>query len=442
MSNEEEWAAEYRAAWPEDNPHARSSNSEVLDEPPPELDDYHAGEYSPNVDSSPNGDSPPPGDEAAAFEYKVAHRTDLLRVQREAKRRLDEEEQPPVPLPPVRGLDALLAQPDTPARFRIADLAPTDSRVVLSAQYKAGKTIIVDNLVRSLADGDPFLGRFAVNSPADRIVLIDDELSENMLRRWLRDQFIENTGAVVDVISLRGRIGALNLLDGRCRRDWAQRLADLGCDYLLLDCLRPVLDALGLDEHHDAGKFLVQFDALLADAGIRDAMLVHHMGHAGEHARGDSRLEDWPDAIWRVKREKPDDPDSPRFFSATGRDVSVAEGRLGYDSATRRLTYVGGSRQDSKTEAAYLAVIRLLAGSEPLGVRAIQDNLTPDNPRDAVRVAIKHGVGQGVLTVDTGKNNAHLHRITYPCAECGLPVSAKADRHLSCPPGPEPLPDD
>ncbi len=217
-------------------------------------------------------------------------------------------------------------------------------------------------------------------------------------------------------------------------------LGEHACAHIALD---RTYRQLGLDEHHDAGKFLVQFDALLADAGIRDAMLIHHMGHAGERARGDSRLEDWPDAIWRMVREKPDDPNSPRFFSAVGRDVNVAEGRLSYDPATRRLTYAAGSRQDSKDEAAYLAVIGLLAAGDPLGVRAIQDSLTPDNPRDTVRKAIKRGVDKAVLAVDKGQRNAKLHRIAYPCAECGLPVITKADRHLSCPPsGPEPLPDE
>ena len=51
-----------------------------------------------------------------------------------------------------------------------------------------------------------------------------------------------------------------------------------------------MLDALGLDEHRDAGRFLTAFDALLVEAGIRDAFVVTHMGHTNERARGDSRL--------------------------------------------------------------------------------------------------------------------------------------------------------
>lgn len=73
----------------------------------------------------------------------------------------------------------------------------------------------------------------------------------------------------------------------------------------MLDCLRPILDALGLDESREARRFLVAFDALLADAGTEHAALVHHIGHQNERACGDSRLQDWPDAIWKLNRQDP-----------------------------------------------------------------------------------------------------------------------------------------
>jgi hypothetical protein len=294
-------------------------------------------------------------------------------------------------------------------------------------------------LIRSLVDGDPFLGRFTVNTPAGRPVLIDDELSENMLRRWLRDQGIVNTDAVGDVVSLRGRVGAFNLLDDRRRGQWVQRLADQGCDYLILDCLRPVLDALGLDESHDAGKFLVAFDALLIEAGIADACLVQHMGHVGERARGDSRLLDWPDATWRIVRET-DEPGSPSYFTAHGRDVDVREGRLSFDPETRRLTYTGGSRADAKTEAAMFDVIEWLADrSEPQSYRAI-DAVRPGGHSQAViRVAIKAAVEAEFVTVEDGPRRSKMHSIAYPCSECGLPVAGRRERHQSCPSGAEGL---
>jgi AAA domain len=382
-------------------------------------------------------DNHDPGDDALAFEGAVQYRVDALRIQREAKRRLDEETRPAITLPPIKNLTNLLDEPDSPTRYLIESLAPTNARVMLSAQYKAGKTTILHCLVRSLVDGEPFLGRFAVNTPTQRLALIDDELSEDMLRRWLRAQGIRNTDAVVDPVSLRGRVGLFDIRDDRTREAWARRFRDLGCDYLLLDCLRPVLDALGLDENHDAGTFLVAFDALLADAGIRDATLVHHMGHAGERTRGDARLLDWPDAIWKLVRES-EDPNSARYFSATGRDVNLPEGRLGYDPATRHLAYAAGSRTDSKVEAAQVAVIKLLSSKsdEPLSKHAIETELADEHTQKSIRSAIARAVETQIVAIENGARGAKLHRIAQACQECGTPVTTGGVRHESCRPSP------
>src|SRR5690606_381718 len=73
-----------------------------------------------------------------------------------------------------------------------------------------------------------------------------------------------------------------------------------------------------------------------------------HMGHGGERARGDSRILDWPDAVWYLRRELSDDDAAEdlanvnRFFSAYGRDVDVKESLLGYEPVTRSLTYLTG----------------------------------------------------------------------------------------------------
>jgi hypothetical protein len=378
-------------------------------------------------------------DDQAGDETAITYRMKLLRINREANRRLDDETRAPIILPPVRNLTTLLDQPDLVTRYRIADVAHADARIMLSAQYKAGKSTLVGNLIRALVDGEPFLGHFAVNTTAAGVVLIDDEMSENTLRAWLRAQNIANTEAVADVICLRGNLGAFNLLDEHCFAAWAQRLHDVGCDYLILDCLRPILDALGLDENRDAGRFLVAFDALLNEAGVRDAALVQHMGHTGERARGDSRFQDWPDAIWRLVRED-DDPASARFFTAYGRDVAVPEGRLGFDPVTRRMSYVAGSRGDAKTEAAKLAVIHVLAASaEPLSKNAIEAELGGEHTQKAIRAGTKSAVDDGFVTVTEGPRRAKLHSIAYPCIECGMPVIDQSQRHQSCPSGPEGL---
>ena len=303
----------------------------------------------PSVPSRPSVPSQP--DEAADTERELRR----LRV-REAARIAFAAEQGGGTEPPARtGLDAFLAVPDEPVRYRVDGLWPAGGRVIGAAQFKAGKSVLNHNLIRSLADGTPFLGHFPVTPPEGRIVLLDLELYGPTLRRWLRDQGIENTGQV-DVIPVRGRVASLAILDPTVRTAWAKELRAAGAAVVILDCLRPALDAFGLDENKDAGRWLIAFDAMLADAGVSEALVTHHMGHAGERTRGDSRLRDWPDAEWRLVRQQPDDPgeqpdpSAPRFLTAYGRDVDVPEGALSYDEATRRLTFVGGNRRDARND--------------------------------------------------------------------------------------------
>lgn len=393
-------------------------------------------------DEAPWPDEPPPdhdgpqGEPIGSTEGAIQHQLYLLRIRHEARRRLDDENRPRLELPPIRPLSELLAEPDAPAAYRIDRLAVAGSRVMLSAQYKAGKTTVAGNLVRSLADGTPFLGRFDVIAPPQRIAVMDNELGDDLLRRWLREQNITNTEAVADTVSLRGRVSAFNPLDDRNRAEWAQRWRDLGIEYLVLDCLRPVFDALGLDENHQAGEFLVAYDQLLSDAGITDSAVVHHMGHSSERARGDSRLQDWPDAIWRIMREN-EQPDSPRYFSAFGRDVNVTEGRLSYEPVTRRLTYASGSRVDNQTEAARTDVVRMLAAEGAKGAKpnrtAIESELSPPHPQKAVRKAIASLIQTGVVSADDGPRNSKLHYFAHPCEQCCLPVVTGNARHESCP---------
>lgn len=203
---------------------------------PPDVDDHHAGEYHPDSDGADAGSdegADQADDEATAWEKAVNNRAVQYKIEREARQRVDDEMRPAVHYPPVRPLTALLDEHFGPIQYRIEGISPTNGRALLVAQYKAGKTTLVGNLIRALADDEPFLGHFDVTEPAKAIVLIDNEMSERTVQQWMRDQRIRNTGAVADVITLRGNVGAFNLLDEQCRAVWVQRLADVGCDYLI-----------------------------------------------------------------------------------------------------------------------------------------------------------------------------------------------------------------
>lgn len=313
---------------------------------------------------------------------------------------------PPAPT----NLADLLAQPDDEAAYRVGELWPTGGRVLLAAQFKAGKSTLVGNVLRSLVDGDKFLDRFDA-VPVGRVALIDTELDTRTLRRWLREQAIDNTERV-SVLPLRGAVSTFDILDPATRARWAAQLS--GADVVILDCLRPILDALGLSEDKDAGRVLVAFDALLAEIGATEGLVVTHMGHEAERARGDSRLRDWPDAEWKIARggdDSDDDGRRPRYFSALGRDVSLPEGLLTFDPETRRLAYGEGNRRDSNARAALpelMALIRAEPGT--LSKNAAEIRLRDEHaiPQRVARQAIAAAIRSGDLDVTAGPRNAKL----------------------------------
>jgi hypothetical protein len=348
----------------------------------------------------------------AALKIQIAAEMDWERVRREARRRLDAEERGPVTLPESVTLRERLARPRQAPSYRLERWKPRHSRVMLAAQFKTGKTTLVGNYLRCVVDGDDWLGRYPVTPIDGRVALLDFEMSQGQLDDWLGAQHIRASDRIV-VTSMRGQAAAFNPLDRTNAAEWAARFREQGVEDLVLDCLRPVLDALGLDEHRDAGRFLVPFDALLKAAQIDDALIVQHMGHIGERSRGDSRLRDWPDVEWRLVRQD-ENPASARYLSAYGRDVDVPESQLAYDPALRRLTLVGGSRQDAKTGRVLDAVIEALqATSERLTGRGIKDAMRhTEHGKDAIDAALREGVRQRRLSVEEGPRRSHLYQVS------------------------------
>src|SRR5262249_53801581 len=91
---------------------------------------------------------------------------------------------------------------------------------------------------------------------------------------------------------------------------------------------------------------------------------------------------------------------------------------------------------DVKTEAALIAVIAALkAAGEPLKAGEIEEAC--EAPRDITRAAVKEAKRRDIVACELGARGAKLHRIAYPCAQCGLPVTSRRERHESCPPGVE-----
>lgn len=353
--------------------------------------------------------------QANAYEREVEVELRKLKIREEAARRARRARVGIQGRPGIVGLAEFLAIPDEPASYRVEGLWPAGGRVILAAQFKAGKTTMVGNVMRSLVDSVPFLEHFPVEPFVGKVVLLDDELDERMVRRWLRDQGIENEAGAA-VVALRGRLSSFDILDPEVRSEWAADLRAAGASIVVLDCLAPILDALGLSEDKEAGRFLVAFDEMLKEAGVSEAIVVHHMGHSGERSRGASRLRDWPDVEWRLVREKSEDgemdPAAPRYFSAYGRDVEVPESLLSFDPSTRRLELSGGSRRDAKTDRVLEAIVEHLTLTPGQSGRQIEAAFKDsEHGREDLRKALRRGVSDGVLRAGPGPRGSTLHYV-------------------------------
>jgi hypothetical protein len=359
-------------------------------------------------DNGTNGSQPDP---AAVLAEEIEKEARKIRVREAAQRKIRREQErdygnlEPIPLADF------LATPDDPVKYRIDGHWPRNGRVVLAAQAKAGKPTLIGNTMRSLLDGDPFLGKFQTE-PVEGVILLDFEMDEDTIRQWLRDQQIVNVGGST-VEPLRGKASSFDILDSQTRSQWATRLH--GHDVAILDCLRPILDALGLSEDKDAGRFLNAFDELISEAEVTEALVLHHMGHSGERGRGDSRIIGWPDATWKILRENPEDDASPRFFSAYGRGVNCAEDQLYYSPERRRLSLTGdGNRKQAQIARLRPPVMAIVKAEPGLNGAEIEAKLREDGvtfQKGQERKALAELVKLGLVIFKPGPKNSKLY---YP----------------------------
>ncbi|WP_162321997.1 AAA family ATPase [Nesterenkonia haasae] len=315
------------------------------------------------------------------------------RRRKEARDALAAERAAEHPLPDRQSLPEFIeAHAGTAETWLIDDLWPTGGTVLLAAPAKAGKTTMMANLLRSLVDGAPFLDRYGVDEPGGGVLLIDTEMNPARISRWLQRQKIHHPDEITPV-SLRGQLAGFNIMEPETRTRWARHLE--GHRVVILDNLRPVLDALGMDENHEAGRFLQAWHEFIREMGADETLVVTHTGHNNERARGDSAITAWPDALWTLARESPNELHSPRFFRAYGRDVEQPERALDYDHDTGKLTLGLGGRRDAKLNATAEAVHAFLRSSPGTSLRGIRQSVNGNN--EVISAAVKSGVDQGLI---------------------------------------------
>ena len=302
------------------------------------------------------GTLPPPAGDDGDGEWPALGVTPLeaeierQRIRKEAAEFLREEEASKTFKEPIfiRSLSDELQMPEIEAQWVIRDIFPQGANISITAQYKAGKTTLVNNLAKSLADGLKFLDYFQEPIHPRRIVIFNYEVSENQYRRWMKDVSIKHADHIT-LVHLRGE--RLPLISDRVQRLMISILKDLDCQTWILDPFaRAFVGSGDENSNSDVGVFLDTLDFIKKQAGIDNLVVPMHTGRAQEHgvdrARGATRLDDWADVRWLLTKTE-----EGRFFAADGRDVMLEQQALAFDEATRGLRLGGANAKVAKKMA-------------------------------------------------------------------------------------------
>ncbi|MFD9906555.1 AAA family ATPase [Streptomyces sp. NPDC059063] len=304
-------------------------------------------------------------------------------------------------------LGDFLAVPDEGPKYAIDSLLPTDGNATLVAPKKVGKTTFLGNVLRSFADGEPFLSRLAT-APAS-VALWNYEMSDRQQKTWLRDVGVRNTSSA-HVLGLRGIALSLRF---EAYEEWAvQWLASRGIQAWIIDPAHRAMTGFvsKTDPNEAVQAFTETLDRIKERSGVRNIVMAVHTGLNGEHARGASRWGDWPDAIWTYAK----DEHGVRSLKAEGRDVLVDETPLVYDRETRRLSMPGaGFAQPSAYKVSDTDRLCTWLKSNP-GEHPSK-RLTAEVLRirpEAAALAFEVGELDRRLTIRPGARNSHVAWLT------------------------------
>lgn len=275
----------------------------------------------------------------------------------------------------------------------------------LVAQYKTGKTTFAANVVRSLADGAPLLGRFDVPPLAGRIGVLDYELTEDDATDLYRAQLL----ARPDRVTLQSLRGTGFTLANDSHAEWTVSwLREHDIAYWVLDPFGRAMRGFGEENSNDHVRaFLMRVDEVAAEANVQGVLLTVHTGRAeaavgAERARGASVLDDDPDVRWILTRN-----DDGRYFRAEGRaGVDVPEFALQFDKATQRLFATAETRAGVAGARMRGPVAAFVTAHRGASVRDIKAGVGGKD--SSVDAALKALVSEGAL-VSVKDGSAHRH---------------------------------
>ena len=352
----------------------------------------------------------------------LLHEAEHQLFKREAKRLADSLERRDDRRPVRRSLAEELALPDEEEQYAIDGILPLGGNALFAARYKAGKTTFSGQLLRSWADGVPFLGKFQCHPDPEKPVVtyFNYEMSEGQFRRWMRRVGIRNTENV-HVVNLRGISLPLSLAD--VREEVAGWLRDANTGLWVIDPASRAMAGMGDgSDNKDVSLFVGYLDEIKARADVRDMVLDIHMGHASsrekdaQRAIGAQAWSAWADALWYLNLKEEGGIKS-RWFSAEGRDVSVEEHLVAYEAEDMSVALLDVNPERHEQNKVRNAVEKVIRENPAIGSTRIRSDVTAFCKARAQDIdkAVHELIDEGLVVVQArGRSRDHYWHDQMP----------------------------
>ena len=302
------------------------------------------------------------------------------------------------PVEPIQ-MDEYINQTGVKTKYLIESLALWESTVILFAQAKVGKTTLVFNLLRAIADEEPFLAAFTVAETNGKIGFLNYELTDDLCRTWAKRIPMSNTDRVM-FWNLRGQNNPFRSREAM--KEFAAQVQPIDIETLILDPFSGAF--IGDTNNNDEVKrFFLMLEEFKVLAGVKHLFIMVHAGNDANKPRGATTLRDHPDAIWSITMTR----SRTRYFKAQGRDVSLEEGVLSFDEATGLLSFNRAAVSSSASDYMTTVFLEFIAANPRCKASDIDKQCKGSKERKAeVR---KDLVARGLVAIEEGPRNAKFY---------------------------------
>lgn len=305
------------------------------------------------------------------------------------------------------------ASPIPQAPALVDKLVPGSGVTLFLAQYKAGKTVLMVNLIKAITTGEKFLRQFDTTKVEGGVAMWNMEVHPAQLNGWFESIGLPEEAA--KNVYPKHLNGSGMDLSQEIVADWAvEWLQERDVKVWIIDPMSKLFQG---DENSNTemNAWFRAVREIAKRAGVDSTVIVHHTGHnAGFRGRGASAIMGDPDALiayWHGG-EHGAIPTGPRYMSGMTRQFGqIEEMTIEHDNETQEVWWNpdAGSFAENKavenSRMAYNATAKLLAeeGVTAVNTKAIQNALGSDGKGDKgqkISSGLKHCVAKGWLVFE------------------------------------------